>query len=94
MNRMSNEYDFNVVVEFSNDMLATIIFDNEYLVKDYTDYLDTEIIMLQGEPGTSDYLLLENKPSIEGVPLIGNQTFASLTMSRITNTEIEDILTL
>ena len=93
MNRLSDEYDFNVVVEFENDMLATIIFDNDYLVKDYTDYLDCEVLMLEGAPGSNDYLLLDNKPSIEGIPLIGNQTFAQLTMARITNTEIEDLLT-
>lgn len=45
-------------------------------------------------PAYGDYELLKNKPSIEGVPLIGDQTFAQLTLVRITNTEIENLLTI
>ena len=59
--------------------------------KDYTDNLDTEIIVLEGQ-GITNYEDLENLPSIEGVPLIGNNTFSALTLTRITNSEIEDLI--
>lgn len=41
-----------------------------------------------------DYNVLENKPSIEGVPLIGDQSFAQLHMNSLTNAEIEALLNL
>ncbi len=43
---------------------------------------------------TSDYNALSNKPSIEGVPLIGDQSFAQLHMNSLTNSEIEALLNL
>lgn len=39
-----------------------------------------------------DYNLLENKPSIEEVILIGNKTFRELGLRSATNLEIETIL--
>ncbi len=39
-----------------------------------------------------DYSLLNNIPSIEGVPLIGNKTFPQLSMTSLTNSEIEALL--
>lgn len=41
---------------------------------------------------TSDYRLLNNKPQIEGVELIGNKTFNGLGLSNISNMQIEQIL--
>lgn len=40
----------------------------------------------------SDYEKLRNIPKIEGVPLIGDQTFAQLHMMRLTNSDIEALL--
>ncbi len=40
----------------------------------------------------NDYEKLDNIPSIEGVPLIGDKTFTQLHMSRLTNTDIEALL--
>lgn len=42
---------------------------------------------------TTDYEELINKPQIEGVTLIGNKTFSDLTLDRITNSEINYLLT-
>ena len=39
-----------------------------------------------------DYELLDNKPQIENVTLIGNKTFSELGISSLANTEIEMIL--
>lgn len=41
-----------------------------------------------------DYNDLENKPSIEGVPLVGDSSFPVLGLSSLTNTEIENLLTI
>ena len=41
-----------------------------------------------------DYENLRNKPSIEGVELIGDKSFEELNLQRITNTELENMLTL
>ena len=42
---------------------------------------------------SNNYEKLENLPQIEGVTLIGNKSFAQLNMSRITNSELEELLT-
>lgn len=42
--------------------------------------------------GVSDYNRLRNKPRIEGVELVGDLTFPQLNLSRITNSELEEIL--
>jgi len=47
-----------------------------------------------GEWDDFDYNGLDNKPSIEGIPLVGDQTFERLRMAPMTNTEIENLLTL
>lgn len=39
-----------------------------------------------------DYELLDNKPSIENITLIGNKTFSELGIRSLANTEIEIIL--
>lgn len=44
--------------------------------------------------GTGDYEKLKNKPKIEGVELIGDLTLAQLHHPRITNLELEEMLTL
>lgn len=40
----------------------------------------------------TDYNNLENKPQIESVTLIGNKTFEELHMNKLTNSEIESLL--
>lgn len=47
----------------------------------------------RGPAGTTDYNDLENKPSIESVPLVGNSTFTQLGLQSLTNQEIEALLT-
>lgn len=42
---------------------------------------------------SNNYEELQNLPQLEGVTLIGNKSFAQLNMSRITNSELEDLLT-
>lgn len=43
---------------------------------------------------TSDYTLLNNKPQIESVELIGNKSFNDLGLSNISNMRIEQLLTI
>ena len=42
--------------------------------------------------GVSDYERLKNLPQIEGITLIGNKSFTQLNLSRLTNSELEDLL--
>lgn len=41
-----------------------------------------------------DYEQLDNLPQIEGVTLIGNKTFPQLHMNALSNSELEELLTL
>ena len=41
---------------------------------------------------TSNYNLLQNKPQIESVELLGNKSFNDLGLSNISNMQIEQIL--
>lgn len=56
--------------------------------------------VLVGEVGlpkcmcSNDYDDLVNKPSIEGVELMGDKSFEELNLQKITNTELENMLTL
>lgn len=48
-----------------------------------------------GEPGpmgTTNYNLLENRPSIQSIELIGNRTFEELGLSAMTLNEIENLI--
>jgi hypothetical protein len=50
---------------------------------------------LQGPPGpmgTTNYNLLENRPSIQSIELIGNRTFEDLGLSPMTPNEIENLI--
>ena len=40
-----------------------------------------------------DYELLDNKPQIESVELIGNKSLEEIGIDRLTNSEIEEIFT-
>lgn len=42
--------------------------------------------------GSNDYNNLNNKPSINGVQLVGNKTNEELLIKAISNSEIEDLL--
>lgn len=44
--------------------------------------------------GSNDYNKLTNKPKIEGVELVGDLTFPQLNLTRITNSELEELLNL
>lgn len=44
--------------------------------------------------GSSSYNDLSDKPQIEGITLVGNKTYEELNLQRITNTELENLLTL
>lgn len=57
------------------------------------EYLKTLDLSEGEEPIVSmSYNDLTNKPSIEGVTLTGNKTYADLNLQAITNNEIEDLL--
>lgn len=47
-----------------------------------------------GSGGTNDYNDLTNKPQIEGIVLQGNKNYEDLNLQRISNTELEELLTL
>lgn len=46
----------------------------------------------QGPAGTTDYLKLENLPSIESVELLGDKTFEDFGLLPMTLEEIENLL--
>lgn len=56
-----------------------------------TDEVGDEDITIP--PLSTDYATLNNKPSVEGVTLVGNKTFPQLGLESITNTELENLLT-
>lgn len=47
---------------------------------------------IKNESGTLDYSSLANKPQIEGVTLQGNKTFSQLSLTKLTNSELESML--
>lgn len=60
------------------------------------DELKASISAQQGLSGAlnntvNDYDLLKNKPSIESVVLDGNKTFAQLGITKLSNSDIEEI---
>lgn len=44
-----------------------------------------------GQGGTTDYTLLQNKPSIASVELVGNKTFSQLGLKELTEQEITSL---
>lgn len=46
----------------------------------------------KGDPGTTVYSELTDKPQIEGVTLVGNKSFEDLNLNKITNSEMENML--
>ena len=68
--------------------------DNESSIDTSVSISDTEIetdIELS-TVGTNDYNDLVNKPSINGVELVGDKTTEELDILPLTNDEIDDIL--
>lgn len=59
---------------------------------DIDQVIDLEMNEVINNGGTKNYNELNNKPSIEGVELVGNKTYEELNLSSLTNTEIEDLL--
>lgn len=47
---------------------------------------------IENESGSLDYTDLANKPKIEGVTLEGDQSFSQLNLSKLTNSELENML--
>lgn len=47
---------------------------------------------LKGEPGSTDYKVMVNKPSIEGVTLVNDKSFKDLGAYGLTNIEIERLI--
>lgn len=45
------------------------------------------------QEGATSYDVLTDKPQIEGVTLEGNKTYSQLNLNRLTNLEIESLLT-
>lgn len=81
---------------------SEITFDT---VADYSDPLYGRLVLLYDAEGNfelnygtgdgvtvADYETLSNKPSINGVTLIGNNTFEQLGLQAITNEEISEIV--
>lgn len=62
--------------------------DDGYIlvIKDVTGTKETYV------KNTTDYEILEKKPRIEGVELIGDKSFSDLGELTITNSEIKDII--
>lgn len=54
----------------------------------------TTVIVNPGGGGgsVSSYLQLSDKPQIEGVTLQGNKTYEELNLERLTNSDIEELL--
>ena len=64
---------------------------------DITEDCDREIDVEANEvifDEARSYNELQNKPQIEGVTLEGDKTFGDLNLTNITNSEIEDLLSL
>lgn len=65
-------------------------------MKAASDFGTVKIVMLKGEKGEpgsgGDYETLDNKPSIESITLTGDHTFESLNMCKMSNSEIENLL--
>lgn len=53
----------------------------------------TLVNQVKQDVGADDYDELINKPQIEGVTLEGNKTYEQLNLAKITNSEIENLLT-
>lgn len=89
-----------VKVVFKDDVIAKITFDQVNIVEE-PEVKDVHILMLKGEDGKdgeSDYELLEHKPQINGVELLGNKSSSDLNIDvdidEITNSELEEMLKL
>jgi len=63
----------------------------EIILKD-EETLDIELETDTIEVVTSDYERLQNLPSINNVPLIGNKQLQELGISELSNSEIEELL--
>lgn len=70
------------------EYLASLKGDDGYTPIKGIDYFDGE----QGPMGTTNYNLLENRPSIQSIELIGNRTFEELGLSAMTRNEIENLI--
>lgn len=74
-----------IIIEFLEDEEIII---NESSSEEGIEIKNENIINL----GTTNYVELRNKPSIEGVQLINNKTFKDLGAISLTNTEIERLI--
>lgn len=54
--------------------------------------MDVEKVRAILVPGADDYTVLDNKPQIEGVVLVGDKSFEQLGMRAVTPQEIDNII--
>ena len=80
---MTEHHTWPLLVAEEDPVLLTISNDESAPVE-----TDSQIRMLV-EP---DYNNLRNKPSIEGVPLIGDNSFRQLGLDTITEADIDEIM--
>lgn len=71
---------------------TSILPQDKLLVVGVSDEHLISIEDLQSSISVSDYSALDNKPQIEGVTLSGNKTFEDLSLTGLTNTELEELL--
>lgn len=62
--------------------------EGQILSKASSDDYDSQWIDIPA----SDYLVIKNKPKINGIELNGNQDLSELGMKSLTNSELEEIL--
>lgn len=63
----------------------------DYATKEYLKTLESKIAASTGQ--VVSYNSLSDKPQIEGVTLSGNKTYEELNLQRLTNSDIENMLT-
>ena len=63
----------------------------ENATKEYLKTLESKIAASAGQ--VVSYNSLSDKPQIEGITLSGNKTYEELNLQRLTNSDIENMLT-
>ncbi len=77
--------EVNNVNQKTIDQFIQTSLERNRIIEKYFEQHHDELIQ-------SDYEKLDNIPSIEGIPLVGDKTFNQLQMSKLTNSDIEALL--
>ena len=77
--------EVNNITEETLDGFIKSCLEKNRIIEQYFEQHEDEFIQ-------KDYEELDNIPSIEGIPLIGDKTFHQLQMMRLTNSDIEALL--